>query len=238
MKNKEKWQPKRFTRDSKGRIIGTHMHKIIGNAYEPIIRKYSKGQLADIGCGDVPYYHFYRDLVENNICIDWANSTLETSFLDFETDLNLPLHFLDDATFDTVLCTDVLEHIKNPEGLFAEITRILKPKGNLILAVPFLYWIHDNPDDYHRYSHFKLRDFCEKNNLKVQYLEAYGGLPEVMFDLTMKGYMYYRFPFRRAFNFIMNALGNFLARRKFMKNLSQNSRPTFPLGYVLVAEKY
>jgi SAM-dependent methyltransferase len=237
MKNIEKWKPKRFLRDKKGRIIGTYNHKIIGNAYEPVIKKYATGVLADIGCGDVPFYHFYKDQVTENICIDWGNSALETSFLDYEADLNTEMNFLKDQSFDTVLCTDVLEHIYKPELLFSEMTRILKPKGRLILTVPFLYWIHANPHDYHRYTQYKLKEFCASNKLKVIELKAYGGLPEILFDLTSKGYSYYNLPFKKVFYFFWNGLGNFLSRRNFVKKMSNNSRDTFPMGYVLVAEK-
>jgi SAM-dependent methyltransferase len=237
MKNIDKWEPKRFVRDKKGRIIGTYMHKIIGNAYEPIIRKYSKGVLADIGCGDVPYYHFYRNNIVNNICVDWGNSALETSFLDYEADLNAEINFLESNSFDTVLCTDVLEHIYRPELLFSEMTRILKPNGHLILTVPFMYWIHTNPHDYHRYTHFKLKEFCANNKLKVVELNTYGGLPEIIYDLTYKGYSYYNLPLQKVFQFFWSGLGTFLSKRNFVKKMSNNSKATFPMGYVLVAEK-
>jgi len=238
MKNTERWKPKRFTKDNKGRIIGTYMHKIIGNAYEPIIRKYSKGMLADIGCGDVPFYHFYKDSITDNVCVDWANSSLETSFLDYDADLNKELVFLETDSFDTVLCTDVLEHISQPELLFSEMTRILKPNGHIILTVPFMYWIHGNPHDFHRYTHYKLKDFCANNNLTIVELNTYGGLPEIIFDLIYKGYNYYNFPLKRMFLFLWLKLGLFLSRRSYIKRLSNSSKGTFPMGYTLVAKKH
>lgn len=237
MKNKEKWTPKRFTRDSKGRIIGTHNHKIIGNSYEPIIRKYASGILADIGCGDVPYYHFYRDNIQDNICVDWENSTLELSFLDHHADLNKPLDFLDSNSVDTVLSTDVLEHIHEPALLFSEMARILKPNGHLILSVPFLYWIHEKPHDYHRYTHYMLEGLCKKNGLEVIELEAYGGLPEIIFDLLHKGYGFYNLPGKAIYYAILNALGRVLSRMGIVKRMSLRSRTTFPMGYILVAKK-
>lgn len=237
MKNSEKWKPLRFERDKKGRIIGTYNHKIIGNTYEPIIRGYSTGRLADIGCGDVPFYNWYKDKISENICVDWGNCKLETTFLDHEADLNLQMDFLESNSFDTVLCTDVLEHIYNPELLFSEMSRILKPGAHLILAVPFLYWIHETPHDYHRYTHFKLEEFCRKNKLEVVKLECYGGLPEIIFDLVHKGFNFYNFPFKKLFLFLWRKLGFFLSRRGFVKRLSNASKQNFPMGYVLVAKK-
>jgi SAM-dependent methyltransferase len=237
MKNIEKWAAKRFVRDAKGRIIGTHNHKIIGNAYEPVIREYANGRLADLGCGDVPFYHFYKNNITENICVDWGNENKGISFLDHEADLNTKIDFLASDSFDSVLCTDVLEHIHQPELLFSEMARILKSNGHLILTVPFIYWIHDSPHDYHRYTNYKLREFCKKNNLEVVKLEAYGGLPEIIYDLVHKGYSYYNFPAKRIFYWFWRNFGTFLSKRKFVKRLSESSKPTFPMGYTLVARK-
>lgn len=237
MKNKDSWKPKRFTKNSKGKIIGDHMDKIIGKSYEPVIKKYAAGLLADVGCGDVPYYHFYKNQVEDNICIDWENSSLELSFLDHYADLNKPMTFLESNSFDTVLSTDVLEHIHEPALLFSEMTRILKPNGHLILAVPFLYWVHANPHDYNRYTHFMLEEYCKKNDLEVVKLEAYGGLPEIIFDLIHKGYNYYNLPLKSIFYPCFNFIGRLFSKVGFVKRMSMNSRATFPLGYILVARK-
>ncbi len=237
MKNVDKWTAKRFTRNRKGRIQGTYMHKILGNAYEPAIRSHTRGLLADVGCGDVPYYLWYRDLISDNTCIDWAHSSQGTSYLDHEADLNQGLPFLETNQFDTVLCTDVLEHIHNPDHLFTEMCRILKPGGHLILTVPFLYWIHEDPHDYHRYTHYRLRNFCESNRMEVIQLEAYGGLPEILFDLVSKGYWYHRLPANKLFQRLWLSLGMFLSRRSAVKRLSARSKTSFPMGFVLVARK-
>lgn len=237
MKNIEKWTQKRFQRDSKGRIKGIYNHKIIGNAYEPVIRNNSKGKLLDLGCGDVPYFHMYKDSVDEVICIDWGNSSLDISHLDIEADLNLGLPMIESETFDTIICTDVFEHIYNPELLFNELGRVLKPSGKLILAVPFLYWIHSSPHDHHRYTHFKLRNFCESRGLEVLSLASYGGLPEIIFDLIYKGYNFYNLPFKGVFLKLFFNLGYFLKDFSFVKRMSDKSKETFPLGYILVAQK-
>jgi SAM-dependent methyltransferase len=236
MRNKENWKPTFYKRDGKGRVQGTHMHKIIGNAYENVIRTYSRGILVDVGCGDVPYYMIYRDLIEDNICIDWAGEGRESPFLDKTADLNQGIP-LDGGIADTVLCTDVLEHIHNPELLFSEMARIMKNGGKLVLTVPFMYWIHNAPHDYHRYTKYMLEEFCRRNDMKVITLEAYGGYPEIIYDLIHKGYIFYNFPLRRLFLAFWESLGLVLYRKKSIRRLSMASRKEFPLGYILVAEK-
>lgn len=41
-----------------------------------------------------------------------------------------------DASFDKVICSEVLEHIPDYQGVLAEITRVLKPDGLLAVSVP------------------------------------------------------------------------------------------------------
>ena len=57
---------------------------------------------------------------------------------------------LGDETFDAVLSLSTLEHVYALEETLAELHRVLKPDGRLILSVPFLFRVHGHPDDYHR----------------------------------------------------------------------------------------
>jgi len=236
MKNKDKWSPSNFQRDASGRILDTHMHKIIGKAYGKVIREHSSGLLADIGCGSVPYYNMYKDLVTDNVCVDWGKEDGEVSYLDYVADLNKEIP-LESDQFNTIVCTDVLEHISNPALLFSEMSRIMKKEAKIIITVPFMYWVHDAPYDYHRYTRFMLSEYCNRNQLNVLSVEEYGGLPEILYDLVYKGYIFYNLPLRKAFLYCWKVLGTFLYRRSFVKRWSARSRETFPLGYVLVAQK-
>ncbi|NJP07110.1 MAG: class I SAM-dependent methyltransferase [Chloroflexaceae bacterium] len=55
-------------------------------------------------------------------------------------------------TYDVIVCTQVLEHIANPFKAIAELQRILKPGGTLLLTVPAAYPYHAIPQDYWRYT--------------------------------------------------------------------------------------
>lgn len=55
-------------------------------------------------------------------------------------------------TFDVIFCGELLEHIENPTNVLNEIHRILKPNGNVLITVPFLFRIHGDPDDFGRYT--------------------------------------------------------------------------------------
>jgi SAM-dependent methyltransferase len=60
------------------------------------------------------------------------------------------------ASFDAVLCFEVLEHVECPERGVSEIARVLRPGGVLVGSTPFLLGIHDAPGDYRRFTRFGL----------------------------------------------------------------------------------
>ena len=72
-----------------------------------------------------------------------------------------------DASFATVLLLDVLEHVPDPESALAEVARVLAPGGRLLLTVPFLYPIHDDPYDFQRYTRNGLKVVLERAGLRV-----------------------------------------------------------------------
>lgn len=80
---------------------------------------------------------------------------------DFVCDCNHSLPF-DDASFDHVVSVSALEHIKNIDLAIEEIVRITKPGGYIVLAVPFLFGVHGDPDDYHRPTASWWRDKLEQ----------------------------------------------------------------------------
>lgn len=62
-----------------------------------------------------------------------------------------------DASFDVVLCTEVLEHLQEPQRAIDEMRRILKDGAKLILTTRFIYPLHETPGDYYRFTKYGLR---------------------------------------------------------------------------------
>jgi SAM-dependent methyltransferase len=52
----------------------------------------------------------------------------------------------EDATVDAFICRSVLEHVRSPERAVAEMTRALKPGGQVLITVPSIYPYHARPD--------------------------------------------------------------------------------------------
>ena len=53
-----------------------------------------------------------------------------------------------DASFDAVLCSEVLEHVPDPTHALDEFSRLLKVGGRLILTAPFASLVHQAPYYY------------------------------------------------------------------------------------------
>jgi len=72
-----------------------------------------------------------------------------------------------DASFDSVLCNAVLEHVGDAESAMRELARVVKPGGHVIAAVPFLQPFHACPGDFRRYTADGLADLGRRAGLDV-----------------------------------------------------------------------
>jgi SAM-dependent methyltransferase len=204
---------------------------VIAPHYHALLVDHARGHLLDLGAGSVPLYGVYRDLVEAVTCVDWPQSAHSREHIDIEADLNESLP-LETGKYDTVLVTDVLEHVYRPHLLIAEISRVLAPEGKLLLAVPFFYWIHEAPNDYARYTAFMLRRLCEDSGLCVRVLQETGGSPEILLDLVGK-----HLSWSNLLAGVHAKLAGWVVELPGVAAASRRSARWFPQGYVLVAQK-
>ena len=83
-----------------------------------------------------------------------------------------------DARFDHVVCTQVLEHLPEPQRVVAELARVLKPGGTLWLSAPLFYAEHERPYDFFRYTRYGLERLLADAGFEVReiaWLEGYFG---------------------------------------------------------------
>ena len=78
------------------------------------------------------------------------------------------------GSFDTVLLLDVLEHLPYPDYCLHEVHRVLRPGGSLIIQVPFLYPLHDEPFDFQRWTIYGLRTAARRHNFTVEEEVVFG----------------------------------------------------------------
>lgn len=211
------------------------MADAVAKHYDEYVKHHVKGSLLDLGCGKVPLYECYKQYISDNTCIDWGNSVHKNSYLDLEHDINTKLP-VDDEQFDTIILSDVLEHIYQPFLLWQEMHRVLKPNGRILMNVPFYYWLHEVPFDYYRYTEHTLRRFAEETNSKIHVLKPVGGILEIMSDLMAKAFI--RIPvigkgLSIFSQFMMSGISNSRPGKKIYEKMSSQ----FPLGYFMVVEK-
>ncbi len=136
------------------------------------IAAYARGDCLDAGSGRSPYKRLLAARGQSVLSIDIEDRSGQ---LDLIADVQ-NLHALHDDSFDTVLCSQVLEHVPRPWDALAEMARVLRPGGRLLLTVPHLSMIHEAPHDYFRYTRYGLRSLCQRAGLAVESVEPTGGL--------------------------------------------------------------
>lgn len=71
-------------------------------------------------------------------------------------------------SYDTIICTGLLEHIPEPKNLINNFYRILQPKGKLVLQASSVFSIHEGPNNFFQFTHFGLEYlFQEWNEKKI-----------------------------------------------------------------------
>ncbi len=121
-------------------------------------------RVLDVGAGDAPYSELFAHT--DYVTLDWENSPhlgARTAAARASADA-MPLA---DASFDVVVLTQVLEHVRRPAAVLAEIARVLRPGGRLLATVPFVWELHEEPHDYWRFTHHALAALLEDAELET-----------------------------------------------------------------------
>lgn len=131
------------------------------------------GVMYDLGCGEAPYKEFFLKYADQYVGVDWAGSFHDTK-ADVAADLNKPVP-IESVVADTIVSFSVMEHLCEPQNMLNEAHRILKPGGNIILQVPWQWWIHEAPYDFYRYSPYGLKYMFEKAGFADVVVEPQSG---------------------------------------------------------------
>ncbi len=244
MQHPELWKPSKYvlrggrtraSRNPKQVGVGSRLvADITASLYEQHLPAFARGRLIDLGCGTVPLYGLYGPHVSEAVCVDWPGSVHATSHVDVYADLSQPLPF-EDGAFDTVVLSDVLEHLPKPWQLVSEIRRILAPGGHAFVNVPFLYGIHETPHDYYRFTGFALRRFAAEAGLAVKLLVPTGGSLHVLADFLSKHLAQLSWP-GRLLATLLQTLCAWFGRSALGCRVADRTATRFPLGYFMVLQ--
>ncbi|MGK6350747.1 class I SAM-dependent methyltransferase [Parapedobacter sp. DT-150] len=135
--------------------------------YQGISRfsSHMQGRLLDFGCGSKPYKSLFNvtEYIGTDIEIsghDHHNEEIDV-YYDGKT---LPF---DDNAFDSIFSSEVFEHIFNLPEILAELHRVLKPGGRMLVTLPFVWDEHEIPYDYARYTSFGIRHLLEQSGFTL-----------------------------------------------------------------------
>jgi SAM-dependent methyltransferase len=134
---------------------------------------YLRGRLIDIGCGEKPYRQMLSSFVTEHVGVDHAETLHDKAQVDLiGTAYQIPA---ENESFDSALCTAVLEHLEEPEQALRECYRVLKRGGIAIYSVPFIWHLHEEPRDFYRFSKYGLQYLFDKTGFDVVEIKALSG---------------------------------------------------------------
>lgn len=123
------------------------------------------GRVLDVGCGSKPYGNIFKNVTEYvGMEFDSPENRKRTGPDVFYDGRHFPF---EDSSFDSVISTEVLEHVFNPDEHLQEVLRVLKPGGVMFLTCPFMWMEHQKPHDYGRYSSYGLRHLLERHGFEI-----------------------------------------------------------------------
>lgn len=146
------------------RMIGSYTRDIIRESASHI-----RGETLDLGAGTAKYKEEILRHASRYVSTDYVAGT--------NIDIVCDAHVLPfaDGSFDTIICTQVLEHVARPWIVLQEMARILRVGGRCIITVPFMMPSHSDPYDFFRYTPDGAASLCEQAGLLVVDKAKYGG---------------------------------------------------------------
>lgn len=144
------------------------MRKFIKSNIQQSLTKYLKDDfhIGYVGLtGHDLNYETNKKYILSSIDID--NNNNPTYFADI-TKNNKKI--ISDEIFDILICTEVLEHTKNPLDAIKELTRMTKKNGYLILSTPYNFRIHGPLPDNFRFTEWFYKDvLCDNFEILEMY---------------------------------------------------------------------
>lgn len=129
---------------------------------------YIKGVVLDAGSGEGERYkNFFK--FDKYIKLD-INKDSNPDIISSVENISL-----EDKSVDSIISTQVLEHVKNPQKAVSEFYRVLKSGGHCLVTVPQLNELHEEPYDYFRFTKFGLEEIFNNAGFKIILIDQRGG---------------------------------------------------------------
>jgi SAM-dependent methyltransferase len=208
-----------------------HPFYIIRTSLLKEIKKYTHfitGHVLDFGCGSKPYKELLK--YDSYVGLDFENEghSHENESIDILYDgKNIPFG---DMRFDSILCTEVFEHIYELPDTIKELHRVLKKGGNILITCPFVWKEHELPYDFARYTLYALDHLMKKEGFVKMHDSKSANFFQTITQLKIllyydkfypivKDWFILRLPFKILFVFLPNICS--LLLKSFFKSDNQ-----------------
>jgi len=152
------------------------VRKALQKAIDDSIKMF-QGVLLDLGCGEMPYREYILDRNEKITKYIGMDINYNQYHQITKPDMiwNGKKITLEDEKVDTVIATELLEHLSNAETVLGEINRVLSREGILFFTVPFVWPLHETPYDEYRYTPYSLKRILKKAGFREITIIPLGG---------------------------------------------------------------
>jgi len=129
----------------------------------------------DTGAGCCPYKNYFSHTTYESTDFEPTinikqKETKHTFYCSLE---NIPI---EGDYYDSIINTQVLEHVEYPQKVINEFFRILKPKGKLFLTAPQSAGLHEEPNHFFNFTNYGLQSLFENAGFKIVSIKPRGGM--------------------------------------------------------------
>ena len=146
------------------------------------------GRMLDVGCGERPHAALFPNIdryfgIEHLGAVINVEQSLAASvahvrhIIDaFAEGERLPFR---ERSFDSCIAIEVLEHVPDPTLVVAEMRRVVKPGGAVMVTVPFVGELHQTPYDFRRFTIFGIEGLLRDHGFEIERTLARGNFTAV-----------------------------------------------------------
>lgn len=131
-------------------------------------------RVLDAGAGDCKYKKYFKHARYESTDFENVFDASVRGIHDFVCDLtSIPK---ENDSYDSIICTQVLEHVPDPQLVLNEFHRILKPGGKLFLTCPQGWGLHGEPYNFFNFAKYGLENLFKQSGFSIVFIRARGGI--------------------------------------------------------------
>jgi SAM-dependent methyltransferase len=127
--------------------------------------KYLGLNLLDFGCGESPYFELLQPINYTGVDLEINQNSSKKNLIKIVANKSLPF---EDATFDSIISTQVIYQVKELDKLIIDFYRVLNKNGVVLVTVPFMWFeVYKKNHLNKRFSKNELQEIFEQRGFKL-----------------------------------------------------------------------